>query len=320
MTSRTWCYVLNNYTTQEETQLKSLVCKYHRFSKEVGDKCGTPHLQGHITFCTSYRMAQLKKLNPRISWRITKVNDHSINYCTKGEIWEVDNRKQGTRTDLADAIKAIKDGMTRRDFINNFTDTWIKYSSSFDKLFIEFERPRDFPPEVYWLYGPTGTGKTRYVTEREDDLWYSGRDLKFWDGYSGHEAIVLDDFRSDFCTFHELLRILDRYPYRVNVKHGSRELIAKRIYISSPYHPKDTYKTIEDKTQLIRRITEIIEFPLIENQLKDEPQSETENEIQNVTEVAGGNTILPPNTSELTSNLNGRKLKLELKLKEDCTE
>ena len=46
----------------------------------------------------------------------------------------------------------------------------------------------------------------------------SSRNLQWFDGYMGQKVVCFDDFRKDFCTFHELLRLLDRYPMDVPVK------------------------------------------------------------------------------------------------------
>lgn len=82
--SRSWCYTLNNYTELDINQFKAFSCKKHRCAKEIGEK-GTQHLQGAITFSRGYRISQLKKLNPRAHWEISKTKD-AENYCTKGEI------------------------------------------------------------------------------------------------------------------------------------------------------------------------------------------------------------------------------------------
>jgi len=88
------------------------------------------------------------------------------------------------------------------------------------------------------------------------DVW---KNLQWWDGYDNQDAVLFDDFRGDFCTFHYLLRVLDRYPMRVEVKGSSREFNSKRIYITSCYPPTEIYnKSDEDVKQLIRRIDEII--------------------------------------------------------------
>ena len=70
--------------------------------------------------------------------------------------------------------------------------------------------------------------------------------------------MLIDDFRKDFCKFHVLLRILDRYEFRVEVKGSSRQLRAKKIAITCPFHPRLVYETREDVGQLIRRIDKVI--------------------------------------------------------------
>lgn len=258
MTSRKWICVINNWTPETDLAfLDALECKYKIYAKETGEQ-GTPHLQCFIIFKNACRLASLKKLNPRAHWEPCKGQDEAnINYCKKGGLYiESDTRTQGFRTDLAAiaaSIKTIGLNKTREDM----PEAYLRYKSGMEALAIHYVKKRDFKPTVTWLYGTSGTGKTRQVVEAEKDLWISGRDLKFWDGYENQQAVLIDDFRKDFCTFHELLRILDRYPYRVNVKGGSRELNSLRIYITSCHHPSQVYETREDLKQLQRRIDTI---------------------------------------------------------------
>lgn len=114
-----------------------------------------------------------------------------------------------------------------------------------------------------WIHGKSGTGKTRYVYEKEAhaDIWESGTDLKWWQGYEHQDVTLFDDFRGDQCKFHWLLRLIDRYPVTVEVKGGSRQLIAQRMYITSAYPPGEIYqKSAEDQYQLRRRIDEVIDM------------------------------------------------------------
>lgn len=101
--------------------------------------------------------------------------------------------------------------------------------------------------------------------------------MKWWEGYWGQSAALIDDFRADFCTYHELLRILDVYPLRLEVKGSSVPSRLTKIYITSPFHPEDVYKTREDIGQLLRRITEIKFFGLsgsVESEFrKQQPES-----------------------------------------------
>jgi len=258
LTARSWSFTLNNYTDKDCTLLDNLVCKYVIYGKEIGEK-GTPHLQGCIILCNASRLSSLKKILPTAHWEITKSTTASINYCMKENNFIIrDNRSQGKRSDLSACVESLKTGGIKQ-LITDHPETYIKYHNGLEKLNFRFVKPRDpkCPPIVTWLYGRTGSGKTKQVVDREPDLWISGRDLKFWDGYENQQAILIDDFRKDFCTFHELLRILDRYPLNVNVKGGFRCFNSARIYITSCYPPERVYDTREDIKQLTRRVTHV---------------------------------------------------------------
>ena len=45
------------------------------------------------------------------------------------------------------------------------------------------------------LWGPSGTGKSRFVAARWPDAFWKAPESKWWDGYSGQETVVLDDFK-----------------------------------------------------------------------------------------------------------------------------
>jgi len=284
--AKSWSFTLNNYALEDCTLLDNLECNYLIYGKEVGES-GTEHLQGCVIFKMSTRLAALKKILPKAHWEVTKSTTASINYCMKDKNYKIrDNRVQGKRSDLIACVESLKTGGIKA-LINEHPETYIKYHSGLEKLNFRYVKPRDpkVPPIVTWLFGKTGTGKTKQVVDLEPDLWISGRDLKFWDGYENQEAILIDDFRKDFCTFHELLRILDRYPLNVNVKGGFRCFNSKRIYITSCFPPSRVYDTREDVKQLIRRLTFVTEV-----------KSTIGAPVTDVTEVVEGNTELQPYT------------------------
>lgn len=258
MAHKSWSYTLNNWTSEEKTLLQNLECNFHVIGEEIGES-GTPHLQGTITFKTSKRLTALKKILERAHWEKTIDLESSINYCMKDKKYFLkDNRKQGHRTDLKDAIDLLYECKNIKNVKREYPEVYVKFYRGLDKLLEEEDR--GFKPYVEWIYGASGTGKTRYVYEKEKSLWMSGKDLKYWEGYENQEATLFDDFRGDFCTFHELLRILDRYPYTVNVKFGSKKLNSKRMYITSCYPPDKVYESREDINQLLRRIDKITQF------------------------------------------------------------
>lgn len=81
-----WAFTLNNWTEEE---FSSIVQHFEQngdkyvIGKEVGEKCGTPHLQGHVALKKKQRMTALKKINRRIRWSPARNIKASINYCTE---------------------------------------------------------------------------------------------------------------------------------------------------------------------------------------------------------------------------------------------
>jgi len=268
MSNKTWCYTLNNYTEADIDLVKRWECKRHTCAKEVGDN-GTSHLQGAITWNRTYRLAALKKLHPRMHWEIAAAAD-CFNYCMKdGSEIIIDTRPaegQGKRNDLKEAIVKLKeDGV--KGMITEHAATFVKYHRGLLALKHEWDActVRE-APIVCWLYGATGTGKTRWVFDNEVNLWVSSKDLDWFDGYRAHEAVVFDDFRGDMVKFRFLLRLLDRYPLQVPVKGGFVWWVPKRIYITSCKHPQavyseDMFDRDEKVDQLLRRIKVIKAFP-----------------------------------------------------------
>jgi len=264
---RSWAFTKFDYDDAYEKMLQDLQKTYLVYGREICKETQRKHLQGSITFKNK---GSFKSINKILNCHIEPVIDlvSSRNYCMKENNYYLeDNTNQGKRTDLDRVVQIIKDKPKKSEVIEQCPVEYIKFHSGIEKLISHYQKERNFKPEVTWIYGATQLGKTRYVYEREPDLWMSQKNLKWWLDYENQEATCFDDFRGDFCTYHELLRILDRYPYSVEIKGGSRKLNSQRMYITSPFHPKDIYDTIEDKKQLLRRIDKIIFFYIDNNGL-----------------------------------------------------
>jgi len=113
--------------------------------------------------------------------------------------------------------------------------------------------------KVYW--GRTGTGKSRRAwAEATLEAYPKDPNTKFWDGYSGQENVVIDEFRGSISISH-LLRWLDRYPVIVEIKGGACVLRGTRFWITSNISPREWYPQLDEETYgaLVRRL-EIIHF------------------------------------------------------------
>jgi len=74
-------------------------------------------------------------------------------------------------------------------------------------------------------------------------------------------VVILDNLRGDTYPYNKLLRILDRYPYNVEVKKDYMPLLTTKIYITAPFSPENYPQPIgKDNSQLLRRITHTQHF------------------------------------------------------------
>lgn len=270
MKQRAWVFTLNNYSEDDISHLKNndklkTQLKYIVFGREEAPTTGTPHLQGYLYFFNAKKPKEVEKLLGGKAYISPARGNADTNraYCAKcdDEFFERgDLPQQGKRNDICDLKELVNKGATMSEIIEVATSY---QSLRTAELLMKYQKPRQRDkPTVKWYYGETGCGKTREAWEQlgYENTWCSGRNLKWWDGYSGQKNVIIDDFRGDFCTFHELLRILDRYPYRVEIKGSSMWLNADNIIITSCFHPREVYETREDIEQLLRRIDVILYF------------------------------------------------------------
>lgn len=262
--ARGWCFTwFGAITSDIKKSLQEINSTYTIIGLETCPSTQRQHLQGYIYWSGRKRFNAVKALLPEGA-HIEAARgsaDHNRKYCSKESIYieQGEIPMQGKRKDIDNIKEVIEDGGNMRDVCAIASNLQgIKIG---EKLLQYSEKKRNWKPEVQWFWGPTGTGKTQTAQKLLPNAWWSSKSLRWWQGYDGHEEVIIDDFRGDFCTFHELLRILDRYPYTIEMKGGSRQLLARKIIITSPFHPNIVYnKHNEEIQQLIRRIDVIRQF------------------------------------------------------------
>lgn len=263
----TWEFTIFGDIEAETEWLRGLEWNVMVAYQETCETTQRLHIQGRVTFKRAYRFAALKKLHSYASWR------HSIaladaNYCRKREsiklIDEDRRQRKGTRTDIAIAKQTAERTGSMREVVKEATnfqacrmaELWLKYC----------EPMREIDPkgiEVHYIWGKSGTNKTRYVYDHhaKEDV-FRPTSYKWWEGYDGHKVVLLDELRGNWCTFGQLLDLLDIYPYRVETKGGSRQIQATTWYITSCFPPcelynPDTFGNRERIDQLYRRLESI---------------------------------------------------------------
>lgn len=125
--------------------------------------------------------------------------------------------------------------------------------------------PRIRDVKVIYVQGPTGSGKTYPVYDTKGPLPFRvSCDAKTsfpFDGYFCEDTLLLDELRPGIFSPADLLQILDKYPYRVNVKGSSRPACWNTVYITTAFPLSKWFQSergsCDDlRAQFLRRISE----------------------------------------------------------------
>lgn len=264
--SRRWCFTTNHYTLQDEEAFQtSTLFSYIIFGREHGES-GTPHLQGFAVCKHPVRLSQLHSTFPRSHFEkaICRSDAPCIAYCRKEDPnpFERDDRRQGSRTDLQAALQTCKEEGVDACAAAH-PETFVKYSRGISEWYGRVVRPdgaRDV--RVYWLFGPTGSGKTHrvYTLPHVTPLWRS-HGLQWFCGYNGQSTVLIDDFREEDVQFAFFLQLLDKYPLQVPVKGSYVWWQPTSIYVTTPHDVRETFHrpSHEDLGQLMRRVSDRFE-------------------------------------------------------------
>lgn len=257
MTSRSWCFTLNNPQTiplelDPSLQNKIKFCIYQL--EEV--QCR--HLQGYIEMTSPVRLAHMKKLIPGAHFEKRKgTRIQAIDYCRKEE-----SRLQGpwihpSNYQLPEAgseptssagtslmnIKRLLDEGYGEDYIadEHFT-SWVRHFRAFRAYKLLKQSARNHPVSTKVIVGPTGTGKSRFCLWKFPKAYWKQRS-SWWDGYNGEEDVILDEFYG-WIPYDTLLRLCDRYPLLVETKGGQCHMLCKNVIITSNHMPDKWYKNV----------------------------------------------------------------------------
>jgi hypothetical protein len=210
--------------------------------------------------------------------------------------------RKGKRTDLDKACEIIAGGGSLADVAEESLATAARYSRNLNDLkFIlmakQAKEPREI--EVIVINGPTGVGKSHLAMEMasSDPKGYymlcstSSKSTLWFDGYSGENTLVMDEFRPTWCNYSYLLRLLDKWPLRLPMKGAHTWALWTRVIITTT-HPVGTWYDVADSAtgELFRRISRTIT-------LSQRAGEERESDVVPGSTVVGNNgttTVDPP--------------------------
>lgn len=260
--SRSFVFTLNNYNGADIESLSNLACRYIIFGREIGES-GTPHLQGYVVFSNPRSFNAVKSLMPRAHIEEAKGDAQSnYEYCSKqGDFTERGDRpftqKQKGQAN-ADRWKRARELAQAGDLKSIDDELYIKYQRTFERI-RDQSKPKptilEHTTRHLWIYGPSGTGKSRLARELAPDAYIKEPESKWWDHYNGEEDVIIDDFdKFQVKQGGAMKRWMDIYPFQAEVK-GSQEIIRpKRIIVTSNYHPEEIWDDRVTVEAILRRV------------------------------------------------------------------
>lgn len=150
------------------------------------------------------------------------------------------------------------------------------------KMIEKAKKPKKFEGDLkhknLWIYGPTGTGKSRLVHEYAEANGlsiYNKLQNKWWDGFGGQALVHVEE------ACPEKMRLLgdhmkqwaDRYPFLAEIKGSSRHIEPSfNFIVTSNYRISDCFKE-EDVPPLERRF-DTLEMRRAPTPVEPEPTTE----------------------------------------------
>jgi len=267
--NRNYVFTWNNYNAESIATLERLVTnltlKYVAYSEETAPTTGTKHLQGYATFHVPKTLAQvrLKLVGCHVETMLGSLSQNE-SYCSKsGELIEHgekpvsnDNKGRAEKLRWQNARNLAKEG--KLDDID--ADIFIRCYSTLKRIKSDYAaKPQPCEPVCIWIYGPTGTGKSHSVETTFPDCYKKCMDdLKWFDGYSGEDAVYLEDIDKYQVKWGGILkRLADRWPMQASVKGAMVYIRPKYVLVTSNYRIDEIWSDPQTVEPLQRRFTEV---------------------------------------------------------------
>ena len=240
---------------------------YIKGQLEVGNTTGYVHWQLIVYFSRKVSLRFLTSLFGNYDFRLTR------SAAASAYVWKELTRVDGTQFEFGELPfkrnSAVDWARVRAAAVSGDIESipdsvYVQHFRTLRAISSYHARPVPMVRECYVFWGPTATGKSRRAwNEAGLDTFPKDPRTKWWDGYQNHEHVIVDEFRGSIDIGH-MLRWTDRYPVNVEIKGGTRPLMATKIWLTSNLHPRDWYPEIDSATMdaLLRRlnITEFLSF------------------------------------------------------------
>lgn len=286
---RTWIVTINNFTEEDENCVyaASLIALAGSFGKERGEECGTPHLQGIVTFKSLKSREQLQELFPRAWFKNKSARStfkDAYDYTQKGEQSKEEWHEMkssgpnfGKNADVFQWGKRPQDpkenGENERARLKRNLDLCMQNKRSEMDIDLQCYQMRNFdyaasklkqeaaniekmpgqPWEYHeWHYGVPGSGKTEYAHSHEGA--YIHELTTDWNLYDFEDVVIIDDVDPSHARLLPKFKVwMDTKPIQANIKYGNLKIRPKKVIVTSNHHPSEIWTKKVDYQAMIRR-------------------------------------------------------------------
>lgn len=269
-----YCFTLNNpedvNAPLELTDVKYLIWQY-----EFGES-GTPHLQGFIWLARKKRITALQKEMKASYFPAKGTPTQNYRYCSKccDDYKLPGHRCKETRLlgpyevgvlpkangsiALQTMAKMLKDGKSLGQVYDAFPAMYMRYYRALEHVqtLIHNNNASRGRPTIIWLWGASGTGKSRAIRSAFPNAYIKPRG-KWWPKYQYEECVIFDEF-DGWMEFKELLQVVDWHAHKTEFKGGYINLKANTFIFASNVDPRSLYLRYKwvQRQALFRRLSE----------------------------------------------------------------
>jgi len=263
--SRNYVFTWPNYPADFVDTLDSLLSKYIIAGRELAPTTLLPHLQGFIVFTHAKSVRAARALLPGCHVEVARGSPaQCIAYSSKED---TDPYTRGTPP-LSQEEKGQKEKeryeeawrLAKLGEIEAIApDIRLRLYSTIKRIATDY-MPRAVPLATtcgIWIFGESGTGKTRSVLDAYPDAYPKPRSM-WWDGYQHQPIVLLDDVdKFDVKLGGALKHWADHYPFIAEIKGGSLQIRPSKFVVTSQYRIEDIWQDQATVDALLRRFVVI---------------------------------------------------------------
>lgn len=277
----------DHHTITEKLVLNFKTLRYFCMADEIG-KEGTYHTHIYVCFNSRVRFSTIKKyfesahIEPAYS-----TAESNLEYITKTGRWEDTEKaetkvegtfeewgtlptQKGKNADMEELYEMVKNGYSNAEILAINND-YILQIDKLDKLRTlllteKYKNTRRLDLTVTYIYGATGSGKTRGILDKHGDAnVYRVTDYQHpFDSYNCQSVIAFDEYRSQL-RISDMLNYCDIYPIELSARYSNRYACFDTIYIISNWSLEQQYENVQEENPeswlaFLRRIHKVIVY------------------------------------------------------------